>query len=49
MVKTEADAILELAKQLLQEDVSVETRVRIARKILEHARAIKAAPEPAKH
>lgn len=49
MVKDQADAILEQAKRLLEEDVSVETRVRIARKILEHARAIKAAPEPAKH
>lgn len=42
MTKDEAEAIHALARQLLEEDVSVETRCRLARKIIEHARAIKA-------
>lgn len=41
MVKDQADAILEQAKLLLDDDVSVERRIRVARKIMEHARAIK--------
>jgi hypothetical protein len=43
MIKDEAETIRELANQLLEEDVSVERRQRIARKIITHARAIKAA------
>lgn len=42
MTKDEADAIIELAKRLLEEDCAVETRQRIARKIIVHARAITA-------
>lgn len=42
MTKDEAEAIHQLARQLLEEDCAVETRQRIARKIIEHARAIKA-------
>lgn len=44
MTKDEAEAIHTLARQLLEEDVSVETRCRLARKIIEHAKAIKADP-----
>jgi len=39
MIKDEAETIRELANQLMEEDVSVERRQRIARKIIEHARA----------
>ena len=41
MIKDQVDLIIEQAKLLLDEDVSVERRVRVARKIMEHARAIK--------
>lgn len=44
MTKDEAEAIHQLARQLLEEDVSCETRCRLARKIIEHAKAIKADP-----
>lgn len=49
MVKDDADSIIEQAKLLLDEDVSVERRIRVARKIMEHARSIKAScmAEPA--
>jgi hypothetical protein len=43
MIKDEAETIRDLANQLLEEDVSVERRQRIARKIITHARSIKAA------
>lgn len=42
MTKDEADAILDLARQLMEEDVSVERRCRLAKKIITHARAIRA-------
>lgn len=42
MPKDEADAIMDLARQLMEEDVSVERRCRLARKIAEHAKAIRA-------
>ena len=49
MPKDEAEAIHQLARQLLEEDVSVERRCRIARKIIEHTKTIKSAcmAEPA--
>ncbi len=41
MIKDDADAILDQAKRLMEEDVSCETRIRVARKIIASARAIK--------